>query len=593
MPVLKQSLNDEENVMSQETTTATQSESESFRVRAKGGRGGSPPPNWTRGGYGGGGWGRKLVALGLILGIGYVLYFWEVRRVVVDQGHVLVVLKKNGSRSLKGDQIIIPHPPKEGSPEYAAWQKEYGDCNGILEQVYPEGTYFAFSPFDYERYLIKLDRKRGEHSSDDSEAADGGDGAIIPADKVGIVVKKFGKPLDPGQVLADPARDQRGPLPTLLRPGRYNEYANPFAYEIKHVPPLVIDPGYRGVVTIMAGKPAGDPNQYLVKDGEQGTQQEVEPEGFKYVNPFEKRIMPISVLSQRFAMSGNDVIKFPSADSFDIQLEGFVEWSADPQQLPLIYVQYGEGGSLIEYLEEKVILPYARSFCRLVGSQYNARDFISGDTKLKFQAEFEQKLRDACAKEGIIVKQALVRDIEPPVAIKQPINEREIAKEQILQYDQQIKVARSMALLTTQEETAVQNGKIGEKNKEVVTITKKAEQERDVALTKAQQDLAVAKLKLEAAQKQADAQVARGKAEADVILLKKQAEAEPLRQQITAFGDGETYARYFFYQQVAPSIKSILTNTEGPFADVFRQFVGPTTPTKAPDVSHKVTEAQP
>jgi regulator of protease activity HflC (stomatin/prohibitin superfamily) len=574
--------------MSQQQETMSQqhqSEADAFRVH-KSGRGSAPPP-WGKGlGAYGGSWARKLVALGLVLAIGYLLYFWEVRRVVVDQGHVLVLLKKNGSQSLKGDQIIIPKPPKADSKEYAAWEKEYGDCNGILEQVYPEGTYFAFSPFDYERYVIKLDRKKGESARE----YESGDGAIIPADKVGIVIKKFGKPLDPGQVLADPVRDQRGPLPTLLRPGRYNEYANPFAYEIKHVPPMTIDPGYRGVVTIMASKPAAQPNEYLVKDGEQGTQQQVEPEGFKYVNPFEKRIMPISILSQRFAMSGTDAIKFPSADSFDIQLEGFVEWSIDPEKLPLIYVQYGEGGTLIEYLEEKVILPYARSFCRLVGSQYNARDFISGDTKLKFQSEFERRLREACAKEGIVVKQALVRDIEPPTAIKQPINEREIAKEQILQYEQQIKVARSAALLATQEETAVQNQKIGETNKEVVKITKKAEQERDVALTLARQELAVAKLKLEAAQKLADAQVSRGKADAQVILLKKQAEAEPLRQQIAAFGDGDSYARYFFYQQVAPSIKSILTNTDGPFADIFKQFVA--TPGKA-DPNKKLTDTQP
>jgi regulator of protease activity HflC (stomatin/prohibitin superfamily) len=574
--------------MTRETTT--QSESETFRVRSAGGRPGGPPggSGW-RGvvGYGRPGWGRKLVALAIALLVGYALYFWEVRRVVVDQGHVLVLMKKNGTRSLRGDQIIIPAPPREGTPEHASWEKEYGDCNGILEQVYPEGTYFGFSPWDYERYVIPLDpnaRRSEEHP--------GGDGAIIPADKVGIVVKKFGKPLDPGQVLADPARDQRGPLPTLLRPGRYNQYANPWAYEIKHVAPLTIDPGYRGVVTVMAGKPAADPNQYLVRDAEQGTQQQTEPEGFKYINPFEKRVMPINILSQRFAMSGTDIIKFPSADSFDISLEGFVEWSIDPDKLPLIYVQYGEGGTLIEYLEEKVILPYARSFCRLVGSQYNARDFISGDTKLKFQDEFEHRLREACAKEGIIVKQALVRDIEPPAAIKQPINEREIAKEQILQYEQQIKVARSEALLTTQQETAVQNQKIGETNRDVVKITKKAEQERDVALTKAQQELAVAKLKLEAAQKLADAQIARGKAEADVILMKKQAEAEPLRQQIAAFGDGDTYARYFFYQQVAPSIKSILTNTDGPFAEIFRQFGATPAKDAKPNGAQKLTDSQ-
>ncbi len=542
-------------------------ETQSFRVRSRGaGNGGK----WTGGGFGsrwgGGGpaW-RKLVALGLALVLGYFLYYWEVRRVVVDQGHVLVLMKKNGSRSLPGDQVIVPRAPERGSPEYAKWEKEYGDCNGILEQVYPEGTYFQFSPFDYERYVIHIDQT-----------------AIVPSDKVGIVVKKFGKALDGGQVLADPARDQRGPLPIVLRPGRYNEFANPYAYEIKQVPPLMVEPGYRGVVTVMAGKPAANTNEYLVNDGEQGMQRTAEPEGFRYINPYEKRVTPISILSQKFQMAGKDVIKFPSADSFDISLEGFVEWSVDPEMLPLIYVQYGEGGGLVEDLETKVILPYSRSFCRLVGSQYNARDFISGDTKLKFQTEFEQKLRAACKKEGIIIKQALVRNIEPPDAIKQPINEREIAKEQILQYDQQVKVAQSMSKLAAQQEMAEQNQAIGTTNKEVVTITKRAEQEREVALTRAQQELSVAKLKLAAAQEQADAQIARGKAEANVILLKRQAEAEPLRQQVTAFGDGEAYARYFFYQKVAPSIKSILTNSDGPFADVFKQFTGaPAAPSKA------------
>lgn len=561
----------------------TQSESDTFRVRSQGGRGGPPPLRKTYGGGGAGGWKRRLVGLALALCVGYGLYYWEVRRVVVNQGHVLVLLKKNGSKSLNGDQIIVPAPPKEGTEAFARWQKEYGDCNGILEQVYPEGTYFQFSPFDYERYVISLTKE------DRTDDYGGGDGAIIPSDKVGVVVKKFGQPLDTGQVLADPARDQRGPLPILLRPGRYNEYANPFAYEIKHVAPLTVDPGFRGVVTIMAGKPAADPNQYLVKAGEQGVQQQTEPEGFRYVNPFEKRVMPISILSQQFQMVGADAIKFPSADSFDIRLDGFVEWSIDPEKLPLIYMQYAEGGELIKFIEEKVILPYSRSFCRLVGSQYQARDFISGDTKLKFQTDFEQKLRDACAKEGIIVKQALVRNIEPPDQIKQPINDREIAKEQILQYEQQIKVARSAALLGAQEEMANQNRDIGTTNKMVVTVTKKAEQEREVALTRAQQDLAVAKLKLEAAQKVADAQVARGKAEAEVILLKREAEAEPLRQQVTAFGGGDSYARYFFYQKVAPSMKTILSNTEGPFADLFKQFAAPA---KTEASGGKLTDSQ-
>jgi regulator of protease activity HflC (stomatin/prohibitin superfamily) len=510
-------------------------------------------------------WIQKIVTVGLVLAVGYGLYVWEVCRVVVDPNHVLVLLKKNGSKSLPGDNVIIPRPPDPKDPDYAAkmktWQGTYGDCNGILEQVYPEGTYFQFSPFDYEREVIAIDQS-----------------AIIPAGKLGIVIKKFGQRLDTDsdgrctQILADPARDQRGPLPIILNPGRYNEYANPYAYEIKQVDPLQINPGYRGVVTVVAGAAPKDPDQFLVNSGEQGVQRQTEPEGFRYINPFIERVTPISTVSQRFEMTGDDVIHFPSADSFDIQLEGFVEWSIDPDKLPLVYVQYANGGDLIPFLEEGVILPYARSFCRLAGSQYDARDFISGDTKLKFQQDFEQELRAACAKQGIVVHQALVRNIIPPDAIKEPINEREVAREQIIQYEQQIKVAQSQALLATQQETATQNNAIGDANAGVVKVINAAQQAHDVAVTEAQQRLEVAKLELAAAQRQADAITARGQAEANVTLLKKQAEAEPLRQTVSAFGDGEAYARFIFNQRVAPSIKSILTNTDGPLADLFKQF---------------------
>jgi regulator of protease activity HflC (stomatin/prohibitin superfamily) len=527
-----------------------------------------PRPNWI----------KTIVALVLGFAIVYAGYFWLIRRVVVGPNEVLVLLKKNGSRSLSGDQIIIPRPPdpKTNAAAHDAWARQYGDCNGILEQTYSAGTYFRFSPFDYERYKFDLRST-----------------ATIPNDKIGVVVKKFGAKLDDGQVLADPNRDQRGPLPIILRPGRYDQYANPFAYEIKQIDPIVVDPGYRGVVTMMSAPASAKPNRYLVDDGQRGVQQTTEPEGFLYVNPFEKRVTPVSIRSHRFEMTGDDAIRFPSSDSFEIKLDGFVEWSVVPDKLPLVYVQYGEGNELITYLEEKVILPYARSYSRLVGSQYNARDFISGDTKLKVQDEFEKKLSDACRKQGIEVLQALVRDIEPPVAIKQPINEREVAKQQIISLERQIQVAKSQADLATQEQTADQNKAIGEANKEVVSIVKKAEQERDVAVTQAQQGLAVAKLRLDAAQQEADAIVAKGQAEANVVLLNKRAEAEPLRHQVEAFGDGTSYARYFFYQKVAPSMKSILTNTDGVFADLFKQFGAPTTtPSNGSKPGNAVTGAQ-
>lgn len=502
----------------------------------------------------------------------YLAYFWLVRRVVVSAGQVLVVMKKDGSRSLPGDQIIVPRPPARESfasdadyhKAYDSWDTQYGDCNGILEQVYPEGTYFGFSPFDYQREVIEI-----------------ADTAIVPNGKVGVVVRKFGSPLPPGHVLADPDKNERGPLPILLQPARYNQYANPYAYEILHVDPVQVNPGYRGVVTVMAGVPATQPDEYLVGVGEQGTQRASEPEGFRYVNPYVKRVTPVSIQSQRFEMSidpktgKEDPLQFPSADGFDIQVHGFVEWAIMPDKLPLIYVQYSEGGELVPYLEEKVILPYARSFCRLVGSQYSGRDFIEGETKEKFREEFEQRLREACARQGVEIRQAWIRDISPPEPIREQLAERGRALQEITMLQQQIRVAKSTADLATQTETRNQNEKIGTANTQVVTIVKKAEQAREVALTQANQDLEVAKLHLEAAKEQSEAILAKGRADADVVFLQKQAEAEPLRQQVEAFGGGDAYAQYFFYQRTAPSIRSILTTTDGPLADVFRQLGAP------------------
>ena len=517
-----------------------------------------PLPDWFPRSVGS--WVLVLLALAVVYG-GYV---WFVKRVVVGADEVLVLMKKYGDRSLPDNQVVMPDPVSYPGGK-AAWDKDFADCNGIFEQVYLTGTYFGFSPFDYERDRFKI--------------------VEVPTGQVGLVVRKFGKPLPAGQVLAGPG--QRGPLAETLQPGKYPAYSNPYAYEVKLVDPVHINPGYRGVVTVMAGNQPAQPNDYLVGKGEQGVQPDTEPEGFRYVNLYERRITPVSVKSHRFEMARDaatgedDSIQFPSSDSFQITMEGFVEWSIVPDRLPLTYVQYSEGAELVKFLEEKVILPYARSFSRIVGSRYTAREFITGETKLQFQQEFATHLTNACKEQGILVHQALVRDILPPDAIRDPINEREVARQTIKTLEEQIKVARSQADLARQQAMAEQNKAVGGANTQVVGIVKKAEQLRDVAITKAQQELAVAKLRLEASQKQAEAIVARGTAEANVVLLQKQAEAEPLRQQIEAFGDGNAYARFFFYQQVAPSMKTILTNTEGPFADVFKQFAAPALPAPA------------
>ena len=68
-------------------------------------RRGSPPPLPRRNPL------RLLATLVLGFAVIYVGYFWMIRRVVVPAGKVMVLLKKNGSVSLPGDQIIVPRPP--------------------------------------------------------------------------------------------------------------------------------------------------------------------------------------------------------------------------------------------------------------------------------------------------------------------------------------------------------------------------------------------------------------------------------------------------------------------------------------------------
>ena len=70
---------------------------------------------------------------------------------------------------------------------------------------------------------------------------------------------------------------------------------------------------------------------------------------------------------------------------------------------------------------------------------------------------------------------------------------------------------------------------------------------------------------------QAKATVARGEAEAAVIVFKNAAEAEGLKNAAAAFKSGHTYVRYIMNQKLAPSIGYILSNTDGPFADILRR----------------------
>lgn len=192
----------------------------------------------------------------------------------------------------------------------------------------------------------------------------------------------------------------------------------------------------------------------------------------------------------------------------------------------------------------------------------------------EFQRRVFNGLRDECYAQGIELRAVLIRRIDPPAEIAGPISDRQVADQQIRQFESEMKLADAQARLVEQEEMQKQNQELGQANREVVTTVLQAEQSMSVSLTEANKRLEVAKLELQATSEMAAARLARGEADAQVIRLGYEARTGPLAQAIEAFGGGALYAQNEFYLRLAPALKSVLATTDGPFADIFRGLAG-------------------
>ena len=276
----------------------------------------------------------------------------------------------------------------------------------------------------------------------------------------------------------------------------------------------------------------------------------------------------MDVRSHKYDMLDEDAIHFPSNDSFTITIEGTIEWAIRPERVAEVIVAYGDAPDILR----KIILPNVRSIARIQGSKLAAREFISGKSRSAFQDRLLAELKRECWEEGIDIKAALVRDIQPPAEIAGLISQREQADQEIERSTNQMTEAKAEAKLVEQREMQAQNSAVGDARRKVVTVTKEAQQRKGVLVTQTKRELEVGRLNLEAAEKLAEAIRARGEADASVILYEYRAKAEPLARSVKAFGDGVTYAQQFFLQRVAPAVRSILTNTEGPFAEIFKEL---------------------
>ena len=467
---------------------------------------------------------RKLlpiIPLVLVLAVVVVpAFIWFFCRIEVQTDTFVVLLKKDGKNP--DINAVISQP----------------DEKGIQLEVLPEGRAY-YNPFywDWKPFPIN----------------------DVPPGKLGVVLRRYGKDLPPGEIIAK--EGTKGILRDIVSAGKYRY--NPFAYDLQIFDPITIETGYVGVQVSLVGD---DPltsemegtNTFTVGEGEKGVIVRTLDAGTYYVNPYCVSIIPVSLQSKRFELSGEDAVDFLTEDGFPVRVEGTVEYAISRDNAALLTHKVGDSEDILR----KIILPRVRGAARIEGSKGKALNYIVGEMRQEFQDNLEATLKEQCGKWGIEIRSMLVRNIAPPDEISSIIRDRELAKQDATMFEQQSIQAKSKAELAKQKMLAVQNKEKVTAETEKLKAKIKAEQEAQVRLTEAEQQLEVAKLEKAASEEQAGAIMARAEGEQTVIAADNEANRKVLETKALAFQSGDKYSEYMLYTNLASRIKTVLTNDD-------------------------------
>ncbi len=469
--------------------------------------------------------GGAIAAVLVVVGLAFVWFFC---RIEPPSGYCAVLISKTG-KDIPANQIIAVNPGEKG----------------IQLEPLSEGRYF-YDPVSWSWEIVPLIQiKEGE---------------------VGVLVRQFGTPPPMGRFIVHQKESDgkmyRGIIDEPLRPGTYR--INPHAYHVEKLSAVKIEPGEVGVVTLRYGKPPGQANTFLVKEGDQGVQEAPLRPGTYYLNPYIYRVDIVGVQSHKTEFE----ISFLSRDGFRFPVKGAVEWAVEETRAPEVFVMIGDAEDVVN----KVILRSALSMSRVQGSKYSSADVISGTVRKSFQDEFYKHITTESARKGIQIKAALISEIEPPQKIAEPIREREIAVQTRTKYEREIERATSDANVAEQKKLQDQRVRVVAADTAKKNEIQKATKEKEIQVIGAQRDFEVARKDLETAEKQAQATVSTGQGDADAIAYSRTAEASALKAIVAPFGNGSSYARYLYYQKIAPNVERILANTDGALAEPLKDL---------------------
>jgi len=464
-----------------------------------------------------------LVILGVIA---VSLFVWYGCRIEPSNGEIAVLIKKTG-KTLPPSEILAASP----------------DCKGIQLEVLGEGRYFR-NPNTWDWKILQV--------------------TDIPAGKFGVLVRKFGKALPEGQIIA-PGPEYKGIVRDVLGTGKHR--INPYAYDVQIYDDIRILPGNIGVVTNLIGGDvfSGVPNDFsdsrgfLVDPSRKGVLKEVLKEGAHRINPFIQSVSVVNIQSQRYEFSGKDAIGFITLDGFPVSMEGTVEFNISRESAPCLTHEVGD----MDDIMKKIILPSVSGFARIEGSKKSATEFIVGESRQIFQNQLETFLRKNCKVWGVSINSVLIRDIIPPQQVAEIIRNRELAEQEAKKFKQQIEQARSATELEQQKMLALQRISKVQAETRKITAEIAAKQSQMQRMIAAKTELETASIRYGAAEAEAKSRLLLAEAKRQVIASRNDSEVEVLKRNVEAYGGGDAYVRGLLYEKLGPSIRSVMTRASG------------------------------
>lgn len=528
----------------------------------------------------------------LVFGV-WETWQWGFCRFYVGPGQIAVVTAKNGT-PLDPGQILA----KAGQ-------------RGVQEEVLAEGRHFL-NPIAYDHEIVPativppgrvgiVTSKVGNELPSDEFLANAGqkgtwrqalgpgkyrlnpvgykieivDAISVPIGYVGVVTSLSGKQAAEGEFAQS---GEKGIRADVLQPGLY--YVNPRAFKVE-----VVEVGVNQVSLV--GKSGGGvitKNQIATNNGamqmlernalaeQQANRQEyiqankkslgtAVPQSSGYRDPYQSR-KPSNKPAQQgspvrteapgqAAFILNQFVEFPSKDGFEILLDMTVEFELLPENIAWVYRNYGDLPAAVD----KVIMPQILSISRLKGSAYGARDFIVGEGREKFQSDMTDALAKVLGEKKIVIHNALIRHVNVPMQILDPIQQASLAQEGDLTNQEKQNTAKKQAELNTQTSLIDQARQQVTQETEKLKASIQADQVKQVAEIGGETLRQVAEIDQQTAGIRAEKTTTLGKAQAQVVRMVEGEKALGYQMKIKAFGDPTAYNLWTFANVLDPDIK--------------------------------------